>query len=159
MEILLIRHGSASWDTKTDIERELTAVGEQEVNAAAGWIAASSWRPDELWVSPYKRAVQTAAILNRDWQLRPRLKSSLTPDTPQSELEAMLATFRGERLMVVSHNPLLSNIIASWHGGANKSYWGMQPASMALISAEVFAQGCGNLEWLRHYPNYDHNGR
>ena len=62
MEILLIRHGSASWDTKTDIERELTAVGEQEVNAAAGWIAASSWRPDELWVSPYKRAVQTAAI-------------------------------------------------------------------------------------------------
>ena len=107
----------------------------------------------------HRRAVQTAAIINRDWQLRPRLKSSLTPDTPQSELEAMLATFRGERLLLVSHNPLLSNAIAHWHDGDNKSYWGMQPASMALISADVFAQGCGNLEWLRHYPNYDHNGR
>lgn len=159
MEILLIRHGSASWDTKTDIERELTEVGQQEVNAAADWISASGWKPDELWVSPYRRAVQTAAIINRDWQLRPRLKSSLTPDTPQSELEAMLATFRGERLLLVSHNPLLSNAIAHWHGGDNKSYWGMQPASMALISADVFAQGCGSLEWLRHYPNYDHNGR
>ncbi|POP52453.1 SixA phosphatase family protein [Zhongshania marina] len=159
MEILLIRHGSASWDTKTDIERELTEVGQQEVNAAADWISASEWKPDELWVSPYRRAVQTAAIINRDWQLRPRLKSSLTPDTPQSELEAMLATFRGERLLLVSHNPLLSNAIAHWHGGDNKSYWGMQPASMALISADVFAQCCGSLEWLRHYPNYDHNGR
>ena len=159
MEILLIRHGSASWDTKTDIERELTEVGQQGVNAAADWISASGWKPDELWLSPYRRAVQTAAIINRDWQLRPRLKSSLTPDTPQSELEAMLATFRGERLLLVSHNPLLSNAIAHWHDGDNKSYWGMQPASMALISADVFAQGCGNLEWLRHYPNYDHNGR
>ncbi|MBU0539599.1 MAG: hypothetical protein KKG73_14330, partial [Gammaproteobacteria bacterium] len=59
----------------------------------------------------------------------------------------------------VSHNPLLSNSIAYWHGGDNKSYWGMQPASMALVRAEVFTEGCGNLEWLRHYPNYDHNGR
>ena len=149
MEILLIRHGSASWDTKTDIERELTEVGQQEVNAAADWISASGWKPDELWVSPYRRAVQTAAIINRDWQLRPRLKSSLTPDTPQSELEAMLATFRGERLLLVSHNPLLSNAIAHWHDGDNKSYWGMQPASMALISADVFAQGCGSIWKLR----------
>ncbi|WP_269619181.1 phosphohistidine phosphatase SixA [Zhongshania sp. BJYM1] len=159
MEILLIRHGAASWECKTDIERELTEQGQREVQAAADWIRASGWQPDELWVSPYRRAVQTAAIINRDWQLKPRLKSSLTPDTPQSELESMLSTFRGQRLMLVSHNPLLSNAIDFWHGGANKSYWGMHTASMAMVTAEVFAQGCGNLEWLRHYPNYDHNGR
>ncbi|CAA0089641.1 Phosphohistidine phosphatase SixA [Zhongshania aliphaticivorans] len=159
MEILLIRHGTASWDTKTDIERELTERGREEVQAASEWIKSTEWQPDELWVSPYRRAVQTAEILNIDWQLRPRLKSSLTPDTPLSELEPMLATFSGERLLLVSHNPLLSNAIAYWHSGANQSYWGMQPASMALVSAEVIAQGCGNLEWLRHYPNYDHNGK
>tara|TARA_R110001583_G_scaffold16495_11_gene67513 strand:- start:1309 stop:1788 length:480 start_codon:yes stop_codon:yes gene_type:complete len=159
MEILLVRHGAASWDTKTDIERTLTDLGRVEINAASAWLTASEWQPDELWVSPYKRAAESAEILNQQWQLRPRLKSSLTPDTPLSELEAMLATFRGDRLMLVSHNPLLSNAINHWHGGEAQSYWGMQTASMAMLDADVFSQGCASLRWLRHYPNYDHNGR
>ena len=159
MEILLVRHGAASWDTKTDIERSLTDVGKAEVRAAADWLAASEWQPEELWVSPYKRAGESAAIFNEVWQLRPRLKASLTPDTPLSELEAMLATFRGEHLMLVAHNPLLSNAINHWHGGEAQSYWGMQTASMALLQGEVISQGCASLQWLRHYPNYDHNGR
>jgi len=158
MEILLVRHGAASWDTKTDIERTLTEVGETEVNAAAGWLATTDWTPDEVWVSPYKRAGETAAIFNRSWQLRLRIKSSLSPDTPLSELETMLSTFRGERLLLVAHNPLLSNAINHWHGAEAQSYWGMQTASMAMLTAEVFSHGCATLQWLRHYPNYSHNG-
>ncbi|WP_373088548.1 histidine phosphatase family protein [Zhongshania sp.] len=159
MEILLVRHGAASWDTQTDIERTLTAAGKTEICAAAEWLTASQWQPEELWVSPYKRAVESAEIFNRQWQLRPRLKSSLTPETPLSDLETMLATFKGERLMLVAHNPLLSNAINHWHGGGAQSYWGMQTASMAMMQGDVFSQACASLQWLRHYPNFGHNGR
>lgn len=158
MEIVLVRHGSASWDADTDIERSLTAQGEIEAQSASHWLRQDNWIPDELWLSPYRRAQQTAAILNRDWQLRRRLKSSLSPDAALSELEAMLATFQGQRLLMVGHNPLLSNAIASWHGGSPETYWGMQTASMALLEGELIAPSCVTLKWLRHYPNYDHNG-
>lgn len=158
MEILLLRHGQASWQAKTDMERELTPRGESEVAGAAQWLAESGWRPDQIWVSPYRRAQQTAAIINRDWQLPQRAKASLTPDSELDELEAMIATFKGERLMLIGHNPLLTNAIARWQGDSQR-YWGLETASMALLEGEVFAAGCGNLQWLRHFPNYDHNGR
>ena len=158
MEILLLRHGQASWQAKTDMERELTPRGESEVAGAAQWLEASGWRPDQIWVSPYRRAQQTAAIINRHWQLPQRSKASLTPDSELDELEAMIATFKGERLMLIGHNPLLTNAIGRWHGDSQR-YWGLETASMALLEGDVFAAGCASLKWLRHYPNYDHNGR
>ncbi|MDX1504491.1 MAG: phosphohistidine phosphatase SixA [Spongiibacter sp.] len=158
MEIVLLRHGAASWDAPTDMERELTERGRAEVEAASQWLTEGDWRPDELWVSPYRRAQQTAEIVNAQWQCPQRSKASLTPDNPVADLDPLLATFRGERLLLVGHNPLLSNAIAHWEG-ERASYWGLQTASMARIDADVPARGCGTLVWLRHYPNYQHNGR
>lgn len=158
MEIVLIRHGAASWEAATDMERELTERGRAEVSAAATWLNEQDWRPEALWVSPYRRAQQSAEILNAQWQLPQRNKACLTPDNRLEDLDAILATFTGQRLMLVGHNPLLSNALAHWEGEP-QSYWGLQTASMARIDAEVLAPGCGTLQWLRHYPNYSHNGR
>lgn len=158
MEIVLIRHGAASWDAATDMERELTERGIAEVEAAAQWLGQQDWRPEEIWVSPYRRAQQSAAIINADWQLPQRNKACLTPDNRLEDLDTMLSTFRGQRLLLVGHNPLLSNALAHWQG-ESQSYWGLQTASMARVDAELFAPGCGNLQWLRHFPNYAHNGR
>lgn len=159
MEVLLIRHGEASWDAKSDMERQLTSRGEVQVAAARDWLAAQGWQPDQLWVSPYRRAQQSADIVSANWNVRRRSIASLSPDSSLNELETLLETFSGERLLLVGHNPLLSNAIGQWHQGAPASYWGLQPASMALLHAEVLAPGTAALQWLRHFPNYDHNGR
>ena len=79
-------------------------------------------------------------------------------DNTSQILERSAELFRGQRLLLVGHNPLLSNALAHWQG-ESQSYWGLQTASMARVDAEVFAPGCGNLQWLRHFPNYAHNGR
>ncbi|WP_022957371.1 histidine phosphatase family protein [Spongiibacter tropicus] len=157
MEVLLVRHGAASWDAATDMERALTERGREEVDAAAQWLRGEDWQPEQLWVSPYRRAQQSAEILNI-WGAPQRNIACLTPDNRPEDLENLLATFAGQRLMLVGHNPLLSNAIAHWQGEL-RSYWGMQTASMALLEGEVFASGCAELKWLRHYPNYAHNGR
>lgn len=159
MELVIVRHGEASWDAKTDMERQLTERGQSQIQAACQWLEEAQWQADEVWVSPYRRAKQSAAVLNQKWQAPLRRKASLGPDSDLKELETMLATFRGDRLMLVAHNPLLSNAIARWHDGSQQSYWGLQPASMAMLTAEVFSAGTATLQWLRHYPNYDHNGR
>ncbi|MGJ8687198.1 MAG: SixA phosphatase family protein [Spongiibacteraceae bacterium] len=158
-EILLIRHGESSWDAPTDMERRLTERGIAAVNAARDWLQNGQWQPDMLWASPYYRAIETAGILNRDWQLPTERKASLSPDAGFGELEAMLDATEVKRLLLVGHNPLFSNCVNRWHSAKPESYWGMQPASMALMEADVLAPGCANLCWLRHYPNYDHDGR
>ena len=158
MEILLIRHGEASWEAPSDMERKLTVKGEAELAAASDYLASLDWHADEIWASPYKRAQQSARILNRKWQCPKRSRASLSPDSDINDLERSLQTFRGDRLCLVGHNPLLSNVIAHWVDD-RQSYWGLQTASMALLEAELFAQGCVALKWLRHYPNYEHNGR
>lgn len=159
MEVLLIRHGEASWDDKSDMERCLTQRGEEQAAAAGQWLREQDWLPDQIWVSAYRRAQQTAAILSEGWTGRRRIIASLTPDTPPAELETLLETFRGERLLLVGHNPLFSNLVGHWHAGKPESYWGLQPASMALLTGDVFAAGTADLQYLRHFPNYDHNGR
>ena len=56
MEVLLVRHGAASWDVATDMERALTERGREEVAAAAEWLREEGWQPEQVWVSPYRRA-------------------------------------------------------------------------------------------------------
>lgn len=153
-----MRHGSASWDAASDSDRVLTPRGVAEVEMAEQWLAQSDWQPEMIWHSPYRRARQTTEIINKNWRLPCREVGEITPDNALAELEAVLEGFAGERLMIVSHNPLLSRAIGHWQG-EEPGYWNLQPASMALICAAVFAAGCGELQWLRHYPNYQHNSR
>lgn len=159
MEVLLIRHGEASWDAASDMERRLTPRGESQLLAAGAWLAEQQWQPDQIWVSPYRRAQQSADIVAQGWRARRRSIASLSPDAALTELESLLETFVGERLVLIGHNPLLSTAVASWHGDAPASYWGLQPASMALLTGALFSSGTASLQWLRHFPNYDHNGR
>jgi phosphohistidine phosphatase len=158
MELLLMRHGSASWEAASDDERELTPRGVAEVEMAEQWLAQSAWRPEQIWHSPYRRARQTSEIINKNWRCACREVAEITPDNSIAELEAALDDFAGERLMIVSHNPLLSRAINHWQGEGQR-YWDLQPASISLIRAEVFAAGCGELQWLRHYPDYQQNNR
>lgn len=159
IEVVLIRHGEASWDASSDMERGLTAKGREAVIAASHWLKEHGWEPQQIWVSPYRRAQQTAELICEGGSLSPRTIASLGPDTAIKELEATLSTFDQQRLLLIGHNPLLSHAIARWHEGRPESYWGLEPASMALLQGEVFAPGTVELQWLRHFPNYDHNGR
>jgi len=146
----------------TDHERDLTERGVAQVQSAALWLA-DYWQdehasPAQLFVSPYRRAQQSAAaFMTQMHGLAPVSSPFLTPDTSLAELDAALADMRGERVLLVGHNPLFSNAI-SWFCG-NELREAMAPASMACIELAVVARNSGRLRWLRHAPDYTVNAR
>lgn len=157
MECVLVRHGEASFKAPSDFERALTERGELQVRAAADWLA-GHWQPEQVLVSPYLRARQTAAAF---LDALPSPSSSeadfLTPDSSLQNLTDRLATMNCQRLLLIGHNPLFSNALTWFCGDALREV--MAPASMALLDLPIVARDAGRLAWLRHEPDYSQVAR
>nr|WP_254774057.1 histidine phosphatase family protein [Marinobacter sp. AC-23] len=79
MQLLIMRHGEAGWHS-LDQERTLTEMGRRQVAECAAQIAASPWRPQRIWCSPYVRARQTAAIVSEILNCPVEEKTFITPE-------------------------------------------------------------------------------
>lgn len=156
MECVFIRHGEASVRAASDSQRPLTERGQWQVVAAAQWLG-DHWRPDCILASPYRRAQQTADAFSDRYPDVPRDDQAvfLTPDTALTELTEALSGRVENRLLLVGHNPLFTDVLR-WFCGQGLS-GAMAPASMALIELPVVARDLGSLRWLRHAPDFDVN--
>ncbi|MCB1659947.1 MAG: histidine phosphatase family protein, partial [Pseudomonadales bacterium] len=52
MNVIVIRHGQAQAQSTSDANRTLTAVGEQQAQKTAAWLANQGYQVDALFVSP-----------------------------------------------------------------------------------------------------------
>ncbi len=155
IELLLLRHGDAEMAASSDAERALTAHGVRQADAAMMWLARDGWRPQKILTSPYRRARSTARPFCDLWSDLPTASDErLTPDCSPQELVAAVQESGLQRLLLVAHNPLLSNT-AQWLLGSDSAI-PFGTASMALLGADVLEQGCAELRWLRHFPDYAH---
>lgn len=155
MELLLLRHGEAENQARTDAERPLTAHGIRQADAAMMWLARSGWRPAHILLSPYRRAQTTAKPLRALWStVTATTDERLTPDNSPETLLAAVTDTGAERVLVVGHNPVLGNT-AQWL--LDSPYpLPLGTASMVLLRADVPERGCAERVWLRHYPDYAH---
>ncbi len=136
----------------SDRERCLTPGGLSQVKAAATWLSAH-WQPQQILVSPYARAQQTAEAFAPHYpNANSQNSEALTPDVSLGRLEEAIAQTDAERLLLIGHNPLFSHALTWFCGDELREV--MAPASMALIELPVVAAGVGRLRWLRHAPNY-----
>lgn len=142
-QLLLIRHGKASWQPQfKDFDRPLTSVGEQQCRCVADWLRQSAILPDCWLVSAAKRTVQTAEII------RLRLGQQ---DTAQNlfdslylaEADQLLATIQAvpesaQCAVLVGHNPGLSDVLMQLAGRQLSQFTVapdiMWPASLAMFS-------------------------
>lgn len=150
MELFILRHGQATPQLTTDEARELTDKGREDV---ARVIEASA--PDmsdllHIWVSPLVRAQQTAeiagALVGHTQFCTTEL---LTPEANPEELFQQLQQTECERLLLVSHQPLVGKLVDMLCGAA-PGYHPMGTSSIACVKVEVVAPGMGQLLWLRH---------
>jgi phosphohistidine phosphatase SixA len=160
MQLVIMRHGEAEAFVDSDKNRQLTSYGREQAVKAGACLADFKFDFQQLWVSPYIRAQQTAewvlsSLLDQTSQadLMQKTLAILTPDNNPSTVISALETSDVERLLIVSHQPLVSHLIASLVGVDSYSI-PMAPASMALLQTETIAAGCFDLKWLRHSPNY-----
>ena len=113
MQLFVIRHAAAegSEPGPAGAARELTEAGKDKLRRAVRGLGALEIRFDRLLTSPWKRAAQTARLLE-PVASAPATTTDLLAQPPRSELLALIAE-RGEIVAVVGHEPWLGELV-SW---------------------------------------------
>ena len=158
MELIILRHGEAEAAALSDRQRNLTDYGRYQASRAGEWLAEQGLDVDLCWVSPYPRAQQTAQCVQQSQPEMPLITQSfLTPGASPIAVAEQLPTAQCERLLLVSHNPMVSMLGAYLVGSRDRYATAMGTASMALLRSEDWLPGCCELQWLRHAPEFEHS--
>jgi len=110
-KLLIIRHGKSSWDNEglDDIDRPLAQRGIRDAEEMARRIMALGPVPDQVFASPANRALNTARIMSRVWNMDPgslQIHESLYMGHT-SEISQVVGQARDDvaRLAIFGHNP------------------------------------------------------
>ena len=142
MELYLLRHAVAG-EAPRDEDRELTERGHQQARSVAGGLAWLKPGLDAILTSPLPRAAQTAQPVARALGLRLETARALAPGHDPTEALALLAG-RGQRVLLVGHEPQLSGIAQLATGGRVH----MRKAMLARIELESADPADGELDGL-----------
>jgi phosphohistidine phosphatase len=158
MELILFRHGiAADVDPATgdDAARPLTDEGIARTQQAAAGLARIIEKPSLLLTSPKVRAAQTADLLARVLRFDPtnvQTLATLATGPASAILESLTPHATAERLIIVGHEPLLSETIALLCAGhTNRPVVEMKKAGAASITTAPGLDGAltfGTLNWL-----------
>lgn len=153
MLLLLFRHGPAQDQAPDggDDLRALTAKGIKRTRACARGLRRLIDPPDVLFTSPKLRAAQTADLLAEVLDIKPTAMPELAQGSPHKLLRK-LARLNKSEVMLVGHEPMLSQIIALiCAGDAHAQFAPMKKSSCACLrwdepSSEHISPG--RLLWL-----------
>lgn len=153
MKLAIVRHGNAAFDSQLDSERNLTEIGCKEAQAAGAWLSQQTWRTPCIWVSPYRRAQQTARLIvdassnwvlagagehggSEYWQDEPLI-------TPSGSVKALTdkLTLEDRDLVLVSHMPFVGALAATLTGSSDLRD-GFATGECRVLQGDVAATGC-----------------
>lgn len=116
MQLYIMRHGEAQEMALNDEQRSLNERGCEEVINVAGLLNDESF--DLVLVSPYVRAQQTAELIIKNNKLAAKVETLdlITPfgsaEQIHNFLDAVLAEHNYQKVLLVSHMPLISLLLA-----------------------------------------------
>ena len=115
-DLYIVRHGIAvdpGTPGITDDERPLTPKGEKRMRQIACGLRTLALKLDRIVTSPLARARATAEIVARELNLSHLLEVSsvLQTGTSSATVRRWLRERPEERLMIVGHNPTLSDLV------------------------------------------------
>jgi len=157
MELYLLRHAIAvdrrGPKYENDSKRPLTAEGRKKLKRCIRGMQALGLTFDFILSSPYLRARSTAEIVARALRLRRRLEFSnhLAPDGDAESLIELLRRAHGasRRLLLVGHEPYLSQLAGTLMGGPLRVSLRMKKAGLCKLTVEHLRLGrCAVLDWL-----------
>ena len=148
MLIFLLRHGRAEAKAASDQTRALTQDGILRNESVIEQFKLRSPTVDRMLTSPYLRAKQTASAVN---SLFPGLEGEdcdeLTPDTDVKVLLDFVEKSSDQSLLLIGHNPLLSNLLSILVDGALESNQQLGTSTLVCVTMDVIAPGCGEISY------------
>ncbi|MDZ5601904.1 phosphohistidine phosphatase SixA [Pseudomonas sp. RP23018S] len=150
MKLWILRHGEAEPRADSDADRRLTAHGRDQVLHSAAHLRGLPLQA--ILASPYVRAQQTAALVHGalspaeavitvDW---------LTPDGEVDQVIAELERLGLEEVLLVSHQPLVGNLVAVLQHGHRQHPTAMGTASLAQLEGDWPLPGLMTLKAIHH---------
>lgn len=132
MDLLLWRHAEAE-DGEDDMKRRLTARGEKQARAMAGWIRHQQPKDLRIIVSPAVRTQQTAEALNLPFET----VRKIGPDACVSELIVASGwpTANGA-VLIVGHQPSLGRLASLLLAG-HETEWSIKKGAVWWLSNRV----------------------
>lgn len=149
MRLWLLRHGQAQAEAPSDAARELTAHGRDEVRQALEHLRGRSLG---IFVSPYVRAQQTAALVRDALATNSPLQTVawLTPESDPRDSLAKLQRLAGDEILLVSHQPFIGALAGLLVHGHRQQPLAMHTASLALLEGDDLIAGLMSLSLLAH---------
>ena len=149
MKLWVLRHGEAvpHGSKPHDSERELTEHGREEVLRSAANLIGQPLTA--IYASPYLRAQQTAQLVRDALGFEPEIRTVewLTPDTePDKVAEQMVAV---SDVLLVSHNPLVGNLLSYLQHGAGHPPERVGTAGLAQLDGAELLVGSMKLNSIK----------
>jgi phosphohistidine phosphatase len=119
MVLYFLRHASAGdhlLNPKKDEKRALDKEGIEQCGYVGRALAAMDVQVDTIVSSPLKRATQTASLVGNEigYEGKLQIEAALKPGASVADFRRMLDRYsRQESVMVVGHNPNLSQFLGS----------------------------------------------
>jgi phosphohistidine phosphatase len=153
MEIYILRHGIATErgapGHKKDSDRPLTPEGEDKMRQIAEAILGMELKFDLILSSPFKRAEQTANILARELDEEVTFTELLEPDGNALELIAEINDEKPQRVLLVGHEPYLSQLISVLTTGGSDAAIELKKGGLCKLTTDKLTFGrCATLNWL-----------
>lgn len=148
MRIFILRHGEAQLFADTDADRALNSIGYQQTVDILTASATEMSNVTRIVASPYVRAQQTASLAANLLSLPVETSPLLVPGGELTAVAGLLELHTEETLLLVSHQPLVGNLV-NWLCGLAPGRHSMGTSALACIDTDVVAGSCGELRWLR----------
>lgn len=154
MNLYLLRHGEAEPNASSSAGRQLTETGIEEVISVARQFASTNQTVDHCFVSPALRAQQTAATFLETIPDAPavvtvkELSASNRAIQAMDFLQKINNQYSGQNILLVSHNPVLSELLALLTAGNADNLHILDTANLACVSLDIIGLGMGTCSYI-----------
>ncbi|HWT70323.1 MAG TPA: phosphohistidine phosphatase SixA [Pseudomonas sp.] len=150
MKLWVLRHGEAEphGSQPHDSQRALTDHGREEVLRSAARLIGQP--VTAIYSSPYLRAQQTAQLVRDALGFEPEIRTVdwLTPETDPDKVAEQLVSV--SNVLLVSHNPLVGNLLSYLQHGAGHPPEKVSTAGLAELKGEELLIGSMKLNSIKH---------
>jgi phosphohistidine phosphatase len=151
MKLYLVRHATASDVAPSDADRELTKEGREESRVAGAALLKAGTKPEQILTSPLLRARQTAEIIAAELKFQSEVAvfDELLNGRSLANLLRAIKTFEPvSEVVLVGHNPSLTEHLAGLLGSDNPGALSMGKGSVACVELATLRPGQGELRWF-----------
>jgi len=155
--LLVLRHGIAvprgDPAYPLDSDRPLTPKGLKRMRQITNGMRRMQVEFDLILSSPYRRALETAFVVAREYELGQSVQTSsaLKPEVlPEEVVRALLENYsRSQRILLVGHEPQLSALVSTLTSGSAGARPLLKKGGLCKLQVDGLQQGkCAALMWL-----------